>query len=201
MGQDVDFHPHSTRPLNDVSHAPTAKVVKENILRKMRIGTVLFDQSKGAAVVTLAEEDGERILPIVIGIPEGMAMFRELNRTPAPRPQLHDLVHTILKGLHTHLDKVLIDSMSDTTFYARLYLWQHDNPIIVDARPSDAVALAIKLQAPIYVAEAVLETSAQRTDHAVSAAEPRQAQRDAPSQDDVQDWLKNIRPEDFSDPL
>ena len=170
------------------------------MLRKMRIGTVLFDQSKGAAVVTLAEEDGERVLPIIIGIPEGMAIFRELNRTPAQRPQFHDLVQTILQGLHTRLDKVVIDSMSDTTFYARLYLWQHNNPIVVDARPSDAVALAVKFQAPIYVAETVLDTAGKKDDYTVPSAEPRQAQRDVPSEDDVQDWLKDIRPEDFADP-
>ena len=170
-------------------------------MRKMIIGTVLFDQAKGAAVVTLAEEDGERVLPIFIGIPEGMAIFRELNRTPSPRPQFHELFHTILQGLQTQVDKVLIDSMSDTTFYAKVYLTQHDTHVIADARPSDAIAIAVKFQAPIYVAEEVLEAAGKRSDYSVPTAEPRQQQPATPEPDEnVQDWLENIRPEDFADP-
>lgn len=169
-------------------------------MRKMKIGTVLFDQSKGAAVVTLAEEDGERVLPIFIGIPEGMAIFRELNRTPSQRPLIHDVLYTILQGLQTRLEKVVVDSMSDTTFYARLYLRQQERLVIADARPSDAVALAVKFQAPLYVAEAVLEAAGKRGDFSVPTAETRPQQRDTEAEEDLRDWLENIRPEDFADP-
>ncbi len=170
-------------------------------MRKVKIDAVLFDQSKGAAMITLAEEDGERVLPIFIGIPEGMTIFRELNRTSSQRPLLHDLFHTILQGLNTRLEKVLVDSMSDTTFYARLYLRQQENLVVADARPSDAVALAVKFQAPIYVAEEVLDAAGRRADFAVSAETPQQPRRreEAP-EEDVQSWLENIRPEDFEDP-
>jgi hypothetical protein len=166
----------------------------------MKIGTVLFDQSKGAAVVTLAEEDGERVLPIFIGIPEGMAIFRELNRTPSQRPLIHDVLYTILQGLQTRLEKVVVDSMSDTTFYARLYLRQQERLVIADARPSDAVALAVKFQAPLYVAEAVLEAAGKRGDFSVPTAETRPQQRNTEAEEDLRDWLENIRPEDFADP-
>jgi bifunctional DNase/RNase len=166
----------------------------------MKIGTVLFDQSKGAAVVTLAEEDGERVLPIFIGIPEGMAIFRELNRTPSQRPLFHDLFHTILQGLQTRLEKVVVDSMSDTTFYARLYLRQQETLVITDARPSDAVALAVRFQAPLYVADAVLDAAGKRGDFSVPTAETRPQRRDTEAEEDVRDWLENIRPEDFADP-
>jgi bifunctional DNase/RNase len=169
-------------------------------VRKMNIGTVLFDQAKGAAIVTLTEEDGERTLSIYIGIPEGMTVFRELNRTPNQRPLLHDLIQNLLQGLHTRLEKVLVDSMSDTTYYARLYLRHHDTMVVMDARPSDAVALAVKLQAPIYVAEAVLQAVGKRGDFTVPAADPRQPPGEEPSSDDVRSWLENIRPEDFADP-
>ncbi len=92
--------------------------------------------------------------------------------------------------------------MSDTTFYARLYLRQHDNLVVADARPSDAVALAIKMQAPIYVADEVLETADQRSDHAVPAETSRPQRREEPSksEDDIHSWLENLRPEDFADP-
>ena len=109
-------------------------------MRKVKIDAVLFDQSKGAAVVTLAEEEGDRVLPIFIGIPEGMTIFRELNRTASPRPLLHDLIHTILQGLQTRLEKVVVDTMSDTTFYARLYLRKGDEQVVADARPSDSTS-------------------------------------------------------------
>ncbi len=172
------------------------------MVRKVKIDAVLFDQSKGAAVITLAEEDGERILPIFIGMPEGMTIFRELNRTASPRPLLHDLFQTILKGLNTRLEKVIVDAMSDTTFYARLYMRQHETLVVADARPSDAVALAIKFQAPIYVAEEVLEAAGRRADYAVSAETSRpQRREEAPtSEEDIHSWLENLRPEDFADP-
>ena len=169
-------------------------------MRKVKIDAVLFDQSKGAAVVTLAEEEGDRVLPIFIGIPEGMTIFRELNRTASPRPLLHDLIHTILQGLQTRLEKVVVDAMSDTTFYARLYLRQGDEQVVADARPSDALALAIKFQAPIYVAEAVLEAAGRRADHAVPAETPRPQRREETAEEDVRSWLENLRPEDFADP-
>ncbi len=171
-------------------------------MRKVKIDAVLFDQTKGMAVVTLAEEEGDRLLPIFIGIPEGMTIFRELNRTASPRPLLHDLIQTIFQGLHTRLEKVIVDAMNDTTFYARLYLRQHDALVLTDARPSDAVALAIKMQAPIYVAEEILETAERRSDHAVPAETPRPQRREEPSksEDDLHSWLENIRPEDFADP-
>jgi bifunctional DNase/RNase len=168
---------------------------KEDTLQKVTIGTVLFDQAKGAAVITLVEETGDRVLPIFIGIWEGMAIYRELNRASAQRPMLHDLFFNILQGLHTRLEKVVVDSLSDSTYYARLHFQQHDTTIIADARPSDAIALAVKFQAPIYVAEAILEAAGKRADFAGAEEEEH-----APTTDDVKAWLENIRPEDFADP-
>jgi bifunctional DNase/RNase len=94
----------------------------------MKIGTVLFDQAKGAAIITLVEEEGERVLPIFIGMWEGMAIYREINRVASPRPLLHDLFHNILQGLHTRVEKVVVDSLGDATFFAQLHLRQHDTP-------------------------------------------------------------------------
>ncbi len=169
-------------------------------MRRMKIGTVLFDQAKGAAVITLLEEEGERMLPVFIGIPEGMAIFREINRAPSQRPQLHDLFYNIFQGLQTRVEKVVVDTLSDTTFYARVYLRHQDTPVIADARPSDAVALAVKFQAPIYVAEAVLEAAGKRGDFLVATSEGEASTSKASSEEDVQSWLENIRPEDFADP-
>ena len=169
-------------------------------MQKMTIGTVLFDQSKGAAVVTLVEEQGERVLPIFIGIWEGMAIFREINRTPSPRPVLHDLLYNLLQGFQARLDKVVLDAVQDSTYYAQLYVTQQDLTMIADARPSDALALALKFQAPIYVTEAVLATAGKRADFAVGEERRDEAQGALDTSEDVRAWLENVRPEDFADP-
>ncbi|MEE8292445.1 MAG: bifunctional nuclease family protein [Candidatus Tectomicrobia bacterium] len=166
----------------------------------MKIGTVLFDQAKGAAIITLVEEEGERVLPIFIGMWEGMAIYREINRVASPRPLLHDLFHNILQGLHTRLEKVVVDSLGDATFFAQLHLRQHDTAVIADARPSDAVALAVKFQAPIYVAEAVLEVAGKRGDFAVPKGEGDEDQGTPATTEEIQSWLEDIRPEDFAEP-
>lgn len=165
-------------------------------MRKVTIGTVLFDQTKGAAVVTLVEADGDRILPIFIGLWEGSAIFRELNRSPAQRPLLHDLFANVLHGLQARLEKVVIDALSSNTFYAQLHLKQNETAVIADARPSDAVALALKCQAPIYVADSVLEMAGKREDMAML----EEGEKPSAAAEDVQAWLENIRPEDFADP-
>jgi bifunctional DNase/RNase len=173
---------------------------EEDTLQKMTIGTVLFDQAKGAAVVTLVEEQGERVLPIFIGIWEGMAIFRELHRTPSPRPVLHDLLYNLLQGFQARLEKVVLDAVRDSTYYAQLHVTQHDTTMIADARPSDALALALRFQAPIYVAEAVLATAGKRADFAVGDEPREQARGDVENNEDVRAWLENVRPEDFADP-
>jgi bifunctional DNase/RNase len=166
----------------------------------MTIGTVLFDQSKGAAVVTLVEEQGERVLPIFIGIWEGMAIFREINRTSSPRPVLHDLLYNFLQGFQARLEKVVVDTVSDNTYYAQLYVTRQDLTMIADARPSDALALALKFQAPIYVSEAVLATASKRADFAVGEEPREEGQGAVDTSEDVRAWLENVRPEDFADP-
>jgi len=166
----------------------------------MNIGTVLFDQSKGAAVVTLVEEQGERVLPIFIGIWEGMVIFRELNRTPSPRPVLHDILYNLLQGFQARLEKVVLDAVSENTYYAQLHVTQHDITMIADARPSDALALALRFQVPIYVADAVLATAGKRADFAVGDEQREQAERELDKGEDVRAWLENVRPEDFADP-
>lgn len=169
-------------------------------MQKMTIGTVLFDQAKGAAVVTLVEEQGERVLPIFIGIWEGMAIFREINRTPSPRPVLHDLLYNLLQGFQARLDKVVVDAVSDSTYYAQLYVTQRDFTMIADARPSDALALALKFQAPIYVTDTVLATAGTRADFAVGEERRAEAEGALSNSEDVRAWLENVRPEDFADP-
>ena len=113
---------------------------------------------------------------------------------------LHDLLYNLLQGFQARLEKVVLDSVRDNTYYAQLYVTQQDMTMIADARPSDALALALKFQAPIYVADAVLATAGKRADFAVGDEQRAEAESGLDKSEDVRAWLENVRPEDFADP-
>jgi len=107
-------------------------------------------------VVVLRAEDG-RLLPIYIGIAEAMAIHSALKNQVPPRPMTHDLLVDIIGKLNARVERVVIDDLIDNTFYARIILKQNDHEIEVDARPSDSIAIAVRLACPIYVEEKVLD--------------------------------------------
>jgi len=113
---------------------------------------------------------------------------------------LHDILYNLLQGFQARLEKVVVDAVRENTYYAQVYVIQHDSTMIADARPSDALALALKFQAPIYVADAVLETAGKRADFAVGSERREEAERELEKTEDVRAWLENLRPEDFADP-
>ncbi len=107
-------------------------------------------------VVVLRAEDG-RILPIYIGLAEAMAIYSALRGDVPPRPMTHDLMIDIISRLNGKVEKVIIDELIDNTFYARLVIKQNDRTIEVDARPSDSIAIAVRISCPIFVDTKVLE--------------------------------------------
>ncbi len=111
-------------------------------------------------VVVLRAEDG-RLLPIYIGIAEAMAIHSALKNQVPPRPMTHDLLVDIIGKLNARVEKVVIDDLVDNTFYARIVLKQNDHEIEVDARPSDSIAIAVRLAAPIYIEKKVLDEAGQ----------------------------------------
>ncbi len=111
-------------------------------------------------VVVLRAEDG-RLLPIYIGIAEAMAIHSALKNQVPPRPMTHDLLVDIIGKLNARVEKIVIDDLVDNTFYARIVLKQNDHEIEVDARPSDSIAIAVRLACPIYVEEKVLDEAGQ----------------------------------------
>jgi bifunctional DNase/RNase len=161
-------------------------------MHRMKIGMVVFDQSKGAAVITLVDDTGRRALPLLIGVPEALAIFRELNRYPSPRPMVYDLFKNVLDGLQITIDRVVIDTFKDDTFYANIFLNEGRAQVVADARPSDAIAMALKAQAPIYVTEEVLE-NAEAMGLTITGSQQEG------SADELQDWLRDVKPEDFGD--
>jgi len=106
-------------------------------------------------VVVLRTEDG-RILPIYIGISEAMAIHSALKNKIPPRPMTHDLLVDIISKLNAKVERIIIDDLIDNTFYARIVLKQNEHEIEIDARPSDSIAIAVRLGCPIYVDERVL---------------------------------------------
>ncbi|GIV08358.1 MAG: hypothetical protein KatS3mg019_0449 [Fimbriimonadales bacterium] len=117
-----------------------------------------------ALLVQLRDNYG-RVVPIVIGPFEAHAIVSALNEDTPPRPMTHDLIRNILTRMGVSIDRVLIDDLWQGTFYAKLYLLHGDEEIEIDARPSDAIALAVRFHAPIYMAENVLEAEGQPEDY------------------------------------
>jgi bifunctional DNase/RNase len=107
-------------------------------------------------VVVLRTEDG-RVLPIYIGFAEAISIYYALRGDVPPRPMTHDLMVDIIGKLNAKVEKIIIDDLIDNTFYARVILKQNDKTIEVDARPSDSIAIALRLACPIYVEEDVID--------------------------------------------
>jgi bifunctional DNase/RNase len=107
-------------------------------------------------IIELTEIDGERTFPIVVGLPEAFAIERRLKGIEIPRPQTHDLLASTIKHLGGELKRILIDDLTEGTFYAKLIVEQDGREIIIDSRPSDAIALGVAEDVPIHVAEHVL---------------------------------------------
>lgn len=127
-------------------------------------------------ILLLKEVEGNSTLPIWIGKPEADSIALALGGVMTPRPLTHDLVRNVLGGLKVKLTRVVITEILDNTYYALLYLADGKKEIQVDSRPSDAVAVALRLNAPIFVDEGIIEKK---------------------STDELEEWLKNLKPEDF----
>lgn len=152
-----------------------------------RIG---LDAQSQAFVVILQERAGDRALPIWIGRPEAEAIAAHLNAVPPDRPMTHDLAASLITGLGGLLRRVQVTRVVQGTFHAELHLTRQGSAVVVDARPSDAIAIALRLQAPIFVADALFD------DEDASAAEPP-AEGDHLSAEELQRRLRQLRPEDF----
>jgi len=127
--------------------------VIELVLNKIKV-----DESRNEQVIVLREKEGNRLLPVVIGIAEVNAIKLKLSGIKPPRPLTHDLLISIIESLGAKLKKVLIDKLENNTFYAKLFLSaDHTKEILIDARPSDSVALALRVGVPIFVEDEVLK--------------------------------------------
>ncbi len=129
---------------------------------ELELSKLIIDEDKKEQIVVLKEKRGTRLMPIVIGMNEASAIKMKLSGFKPPRPLTHDLIPAILGDLGIRLEKVVIDNLIEGTFHAKLHLSHNGNLAkIVDARPSDSIALAVRMQSPIFVEDKVLEKLAQ----------------------------------------
>ena len=123
---------------------------------RMELSRIFIREMMDMQIIELSEVDGDRTFPIVIGLPEAFAIERRLKGIEIPRPQTHDLLASVIGHLGGRLKEIVISDLLDGTFYAKLIIEQDGQEIEVDSRPSDAIALGVAEDVPIYVAEDVL---------------------------------------------
>lgn len=128
---------------------------------RMELARVLIRETDDTHVVELREVDGSRVFPIVIGFNEAAAIERRLMGQHPPRPQTHELLASVIEHLGGKIERVVISDLKDHTFYARLMVRQGDQVRDIDSRPSDAIALGVASDVPIYVEEHVLDEACQ----------------------------------------
>ena len=153
---------------------------------EMKIRGLMMDPVTNMPIVILKDVNGNTVLPIWVGVYEANAIALEIEKVSTPRPMTHDLIKSLLLGLNTALRKVVVSELKDDTFYAVIWLDREGDLISVDSRPSDALALALRLDCPIYVEDEVLKTSKV----ASTAA-------DRISSDDLRKWLEGLNDEDL----
>ncbi len=153
---------------------------------EMKIRGLMMDPVTNMPIVVLKDLNGNTILPIWVGIYEANAIALEIEKVSTPRPMTHDLIKTLLLGLGTGIRKVVVSELKDDTFYAVIWLDKDGELISVDSRPSDALALALRLDCPIYVDESVLKNSKRSSAAADKASEEEQRR-----------WLESLDDEDL----
>jgi uncharacterized protein len=128
---------------------------------EVQIRGLMLDPVTNMPIVVLKAVGGEQVLPIWVGIFEANAIALELEKTTTPRPMTHDLMRNIARGLNAAVRKVVVSELRDDTFYAMIWMDHEGETVAIDARPSDAIALALRWDCPIYVSRAVLDSARQ----------------------------------------
>lgn len=153
---------------------------------EMTIKGLMIDPITKMPIVILKDKEGNRILPIWVGIFEANAIALQIENIATPRPMTHDLLKNVLGGLEANVQKIVVCELKDNTFYAMIYLSRNGQVIAVDARPSDAIALALRTKSPIFVEESVVE-----------GAKGMDLTMDTTDSEKLQKWLENLNPEDL----
>ena len=153
---------------------------------EMKIRGLMMDPVTNMPIVILKDVEGKAVLPIWVGVYEANAIALEIEKVATPRPMTHDLIKNVFLGLTTGVRKVVVSDLKDDTFYAVIWVEHNGDLITIDARPSDALAVALRLDCPIYVEDDVLKSS--KVSGAVS---------DKANSEELRRWLENLSDEDL----
>ena len=129
---------------------------------RMDLAQIIISETREGQIIVLRERDGNRVLKIVIGFAEVLAVDRRVKGLPRQRPLTHDLLADVISALNAELEKIVVHDLQDGTFYAKLVIRCLGELVEVDSRPSDAIALGVASEVPIYVAEQVLEQAGEK---------------------------------------
>ena len=153
---------------------------------EMKIRGLMMDPVTNMPIVVLKDVGSDTVLPIWVGVYEANAIALEIEKVSTPRPMTHDLIKNLLIGLDTHVHKIVVNELRDDTFFAVIWMEREGRVISIDSRPSDALALALRLDCPIYVEDEVLKTS-----------KVASTSTDRISSDDLRKWLEGLNDEDL----
>jgi bifunctional DNase/RNase len=153
---------------------------------EMRIRGLLLDPVTNTPIVILKDANSDTVLPIWVGIYEANAIQLEIEKVSTPRPMTHDLIKNVLTGLDAHVHKVVVTELKEDTFFAVIWMEREGRVISVDSRPSDALALALRVDCPIFVEDEVLKTSKKTA----SASDPA-------TSEELRKWLDGLNDEDL----
>jgi bifunctional DNase/RNase len=127
---------------------------------EMELNKIVIDEKRHDQLIVLKEKNGERVLPIVIGLAEASAIKLKISGFKPPRPLTHDLLHSTIKDLEANVEKIIIDKLEESTFHAKIVLkTASGKEKTIDARPSDSIALAVRAHAPIFVEDEIVKQS------------------------------------------
>ena len=153
---------------------------------EMTIKGLMVDPITNTPIVILRDKDGQKVLPIWVGIFEANAIALQIENISTPRPMTHDLLRNVIRDLHAEVKKIVVCDLQENTFYALIYLGLNGDTVAIDARPSDAIALALRTRAPIFVEDAVID-HAKTVDFTTEKADA----------DRLHKWLESLDPDDL----
>jgi len=153
---------------------------------EMTIKGLMVDPITNMPIIILRDSDGQKVLPIWVGIFEANAIALQIENIATPRPMTHDLLRNILSEIEADVQRIVVCELRDNTFYAMIYLDRAGQTMAVDARPSDAIALALRTKSPIFVEDAVVES-----------AKGLDLSKDTTDSERLQKWLEGLNPDDL----
>ena len=154
---------------------------------EVRIRGLMMDPATNMPIVVLKDIGSDTVMPIWVGIFEANAIAIEIEKVSAPRPMTHDLTRNLMRNMNAQLEKIVITELRDDTFFAVLWIRQDDELMTVDARPSDAIALALRADCPIFVSEQVMQSAK------LNMAGPPEG----PTAEELRGWLEGLNDEDL----